>query len=893
MTLIDLHWGWITPGVGQANRRRQLDLYMDILDARRDAGDRFLFTQPGWLMDLDQAEAVKRITTTSPEKGKSDGPMRPDQLERFKEAVRRGQLVYVAYPYSGAVVEGMVGEAVLKAYRLSRAIAAGHFGTPPSACFVHDGPFQLDWNAPMIPQIVRLAGFTTLVGRTLGVVECPDGTRLPMLGQPLEGTRVLFTGTEAPHLPVHAAELRERFGDLACATADEVGSLLDDPALPALSSEAVRTKGWYGGAPLVMQQQAALRRADLAIGLLAFNGALRGEVGDVDDLWKRSLVLQDCHLQWLLADVGSHYLPLARELEAEVRHRLQNSEPGSQPPSLAFNPLPHARSGVVRSGETYLAFANVAPASTAPVVPAADSAVRATATSLENNRIRVELDSSGRILAVRDAEGTLRYAGAANQIRHWVNRPADGEFLLRTLLAWEEPFSGNIRLETEVEIPADGVYPIRLDVLRGLAVAVAVGDEDWVRATNGHWGGGLPSGNQDHGYSQNAAIRLRRGRNRIVLHAVADAGFKMRSAHLVVGDRCVEMQYWRGRKVLEWAPDPFRVDRVDVCEQGARATVTFIGVFATCSAKLAVSLDHDSERIDVRYVREYAHRVHEGLQTLPLPADVGSYLGSSCERPYVPAFTVEHRTAPRRTTYASDKPYGFSEARDSDRAWATGRFRELYEGMAPFLGTFVAIAESACGSLAMLTDGHGHFFRRRPLHEDVEALGLGLGATIIHPMTQNYRMEAGSYWEKIGRGPGGVDYDDAHERFDFVCPEGEVVCGWSLVFSPGPRIARTRCHEQLLESLFPLQPTAQAICGGFVVRGEDVVLAAMEAEKGGWLLRLVNLADAARPFVIVLPFPPSAVDSTGGLPVPGLRIEGCGMVGSLPPLAVREVRVGL
>ena len=70
------------------------------------------------------------------------------------------------------------------------------------------------------------------------------------------------------------------------------------------------------------KDQLALRRTDLALTILGFNQALRGVAADLNDLWKRSLVLQDCHLQWLLADVGAHYLPLARELEAETRERL-------------------------------------------------------------------------------------------------------------------------------------------------------------------------------------------------------------------------------------------------------------------------------------------------------------------------------------------------------------------------------------------------------------------------------------------------------------------------------------------------------------------------------------------------------------------------------------------
>ncbi len=887
MKLIDIHWGWITPGVGQANRRRQLDLYMDILEARQERGERFFFTQPGWLLDIGQAGAVRRITTTSPEPGKADGPMRPEQLERFRAAVRRGQLVYAAYPYSGAVVEGMVGEAVLKALRLSHELAADHFAMAPEGFFVHDGPFQLDWNATMVPQIGILAGFTHICGKNLAIIESPDGSRLPMLGQPANGTDLLYTGTEAPHLPVHMNELRERFGELACATAAEVEALLTDPTLPVVSSQAVRTKGWYGGAPLVMQQQAALHRADLALGVLAFNQVLRGDATDLDDYWKRSLVLQDCHLQWLLADVDAHYLPLARELETEVRQRLSLA-PASCTPSHAFNPLPHRHSGVIRSGDTYLACTDVAPASTVSVATVADDVVRATPSMLENNRIRVELSPMGEVLAVFDRAGAVLYRGQANQVRHWINRPAQGEFLLRAMNIWEQPFSGSIRLETEVDVPADGAYPLFLDVVRGLAVAVAANGDDWVRVTNAHWGGGLPSGNQEHGYSQTAYLQLRKGKNRIVLHAIADEGFKLRGAVLRLNGRFAELQYWHGCKVLEWALDPFVVEDVHVREQGARATIEFRGRFSTCTATLTVSLDQNNERVDSVLLRHYDDQVYEGMQTPPLPPEVGSYLGSYCERPYVPAFTVEHQTIPQRTAYSSDKPYGFTTAQDSDRSWNNGRFRDLYAGMAPFLGIFTGIAESPAGSLAMLTDGHGHFFRRRPRHEQVETLGLSLGSTIIHPMTQNYRMPKGSYWEKIGRGAGGVDYDDSHERFDFICPKGDIACSWSLLFCADAQFDRKHCHEQLLESLFPLQGTNAPVIRDFQLTGDGICLAAMERRESHVVLRLVNLGDKAENFELTLPWPVTALEVTSEMSIAHLQTSAQTVAGRLPPHALRE-----
>lgn len=891
MKLIDIHWGWITPGVGQANRARQLDLYLDLLEARVGKGERFYFSQPGWLLDVDASATVRHITATTPERGKSNGPMTSGQLDRFRAAVRRGQLVYLAYPYSGAVVEGMTGESVLRALRLTRAIASQAFETNVTGFFVHDGPFQLDWNAPMVPQIGRMAGFREIFGRSLAMIVSPDGTRFPMIGQPEEGAGLLCSGVEAPDATEHLAELEQRFGPMRCAGEVDVKRLVADAALSPVASQSIRTKGWYGGAPLVMQQQAALRRTDLAITLLGFNLAQRSEQADLTDLWKRSLVLQDCHLQWLLANVDTHYLPLARDLETEVRRCLPPPGEGDTVATLAFNPLAHRRSGVVRVGMDYAVCRDVAPASTA--MPEADAATRvhASPTSLVNDRIRVELGPSGEILSVRDKAGETLYSGRANQLRHWINQPAEGTFLLKQMGVWEERFSGCLRLETEVHVPEDGLYPFFLDITRGMVVAVACGEDDWVPATNLHWGGGLPSGNQEHGHSQAIDLDLHRGDNRLILYAVADEGFKMREAAVRLNGSITSLRYWTVNKAVEWVPDPFQIDAVAVHEQGARASVVFSGHFSTCRATMTLSLDHDSPRVDVSLKRTYADRVYEGMQTLPLPLDVGSYLGSYCERPYVPAFTVEHETPLRHTVYTSDKPYGFCEAYDSDQAWNTGRFRSFFGGMAPFLGIFTALAESTTGSLAMLTDGHGHFFRRRPNHAAAETLGLSLGSSVIHPMTQNYRASKGSYWEKITRSAKGVDYDDAHETSDFVAPEGDIVCAWSLLFSANASISRQECHHQLLERTFPLLPASRPTESGYQLIGEDVILTALERDDDTVTVRLVNLSPDPQHFVLSLPWPVQRAEVNTDMPIPNLMCRDCGMTGELPPLAVREIHL--
>ncbi|HEY3377214.1 MAG TPA: hypothetical protein VGL77_06920 [Armatimonadota bacterium] len=897
LVAVVIHWGWVTPGVADCNRRLQEGQYLEFLATDGCDKGTFNFTQPGWVLDSGMHTTVRAVTRDNVEPGKRGVPFSSETLDALRHAVRDDTLNYLAYPYAGAIVEGMMGESALQAYRLTRTVVRENLQSEPLGFFVHDGPTVLNWTCHMLPQIGWLAGYRYLFGTYSALVESPDGTALMMFGRPDAGASYLYNVVELMDAP-------QQVRDLCAEHREEQLSFVSADCLPALNATVARresslrllTKGWYGGTPLVMQMQAALRRTDQALSVLETLQTLMGVHVDLTDYWKRSLIMQDCHLQWLLHDLTPHYLPLALRLEQDVRGHiaalLRGEDNAAQ--QYAFNPLPFSRGGVVETADhRFVCVPNVASCATQSLAAARTDTVQASATTLANGLITLELGPQGQILSVTDMQGAVRYAGAANRLVHWHNVPASGMVSLTTGVAWTEgAFCGNLRLYTEVEVPEDGEYAFQLDVQRGMTIALACEGEDWVPATNRHWGGGLPSKNHDV-HSGCGKLYLRKGTNRLVLHAVADEGYHIQSARLQRAGQGWPLTHWQGELLTRWEEDPFRVDHVDTHAAGARATVAFHGTFSSCQAVLTLTLDAGSERVDVHLTRHYAERVHEGFQTLPLPLEIGSYLGSCCERPYVPAFAVEQSMPYAQTRYVSDKPYGYLEAYDDAESWRNGRFRPFYAGLTPFLGIDTALAESPNGTALLLTDGHNHFYRRRDDAQASECLGLSLGSSTIHPQTQSYRMPADSSWEKIGRHMI-TDYADAHERCDFVAPLGEISCGWSLYFSDQPSLPREFCHRQRLERLFPLMPASRALSLPCTVEGDGVVLAAVEyADAGGVLVRLVNLSASATPFVLTLPWPVAAVACSEAMPMSSLAVTADGVSGVLPPYALRELHLTL
>ncbi|MFW6061106.1 MAG: hypothetical protein ACODAQ_13075, partial [Phycisphaeraceae bacterium] len=872
--LVVFHWGWVTPGVLPGNRRLQLDGYLRFVE-NQPADTLFNTTQPGWLFDRELAPWVLEVTRAHPDPMRRTTPASEAQVERFAALVAAGKLVYVAYPYSGAVVEGMAGEAVLRSLRLTRRIAASALGAASEGFLVHDGPTFLDWNAPQVVQIGRLAGFGWVLGCGCARVRSADGSVLPVLGPHGSEEQGRWLVRETPHAPPFMDGVREALHgeEVAFASLNALARQLpeDAPARPA----TCRTKGWYGGTPDVLAAQAHLRRVDRKLPMLA---AMRHRTdlspAQIDDIWKASLILQDCHYQWLYHDAAAHLRRAAADLERRVDAHvagLAGDGDGDRQAAVVFNPLPFERAGVVERHGEYRLVDRVPAMAAAAVVACDQPDVHATTDELANDRLRVKLGAHGEIIEARNEVGHTIYRGSAGLVRHFVNVPCEETFALRTGEHWARRVSGNLVLECEVDVPAAGSYTFTLDTPVGLPILLVRGDGGWASACNLHWGGGLPSANRDPQHTGTGTITLPRGKQRLRLHALADCGFMLAEATLRQGENVVRPAHWQAKLTSRWEEEPFHIERRRVVGRGHRAWVEMEGRFSTCCAVLRVGLTQGSRRIDCSLSRTFDQPTREGFRTDPLPLEVASYLGAGCERPYAPPFTIETTLAAADARYTTDKPYGYDDAVAGAECWPTASSRAFFDGLTPLLGIDTAIAETPRGSVLMLTDGHGHFFRRE--EADAERLGLSLGASAIHPMTQGYRIPETSPWYALGRQNNGHDFADGVSDGDLALQRGRYDVSWSLLIDEAPMISRASAHRHRLDRLMPLQPAGAPVQAPLRLSGEDVVLEAFERDGDRALLRVVNLASEARVMHCAFERPIASASVSAAMDVSQLTVE--------------------
>jgi hypothetical protein len=149
-------------------------------------------------------------------------------------------------------------------------------------------------------------------------------------------------------------------------------------------------------------------------------------------------------------------------------------------------------------------------------------------------------------------------------------------------------------------------------------------------------------------------------------------------------------------------------------------------------------------------------------------------------------------------------------------------------------------------------------------------------------------MPVGSPWEQIGRHMI-TDYANAYEDCDFILPRGPLTCAWSYRFTSLPTLDRQTCHNARLERLLPLLLCADQREYRFALDGAGVVLAGLDADEHGLLVRLLNLHDTPQPFTLELPFTPVKVTVTSAMSIGDLTCGQQRVTGILPPQAIREL----
>ena len=120
-------------------------------------------------------------------------------------------------------------------------------------------------------------------------------------------------------------------------------------------------------------------------------------------------------------------------------------------------------------------------------------------------------------------------------------------------------------------------------------------------------------------------------------------------------------------------------------------------------------------RIDFETCFTFSKPTQLGIPTPPLPPEIGSYLGSNCERPYIPGLAVTF-PIPENPELLVDAPYAYQDPMRpvhpviSQRTWLaenTESINNFWWGLSPFTALHYTLVRGWGGLIA---DGSPHFF---------------------------------------------------------------------------------------------------------------------------------------------------------------------------------------
>jgi hypothetical protein len=253
--------------------------------------------------------------------------------------------------------------------------------------------------------------------------------------------------------------------------------------------------------------------------------------------------------------------------------------------------------------------------------------------------------------------------------------------------------------------------------------------------------------------------------------------------------------HWDVRWVYRLTAVAGQAVSAEVVEQGPVCQrLRFRGRLPQCTYETLATLQgaSDSARIEFETCFTFAEPTQLGIPTPPMPPEIGSYLGSNCERPYIPGLVVTF-PVPDETELIVDAPYALRDPLRpvhpvlSQRSWladATEPIRDFWWGLAPFTAVHYALVR---GWGALIADGIPHFFLWRGLPGSAETLlGLSFGASLIHPRTVTKRAPRTSEWFEFGRGPAYTDFQDGSDSYEFNHPQGCYVFRYSLALETDP-----------------------------------------------------------------------------------------------------------
>ena len=424
---------------------------------------------------------------------------------------------------------------------------------------------------------------------------------------------------------------------------------------------------------------------------------------------------------------------------------------------------------------------------------------------LENARIRATFAPNGELISLEDKRNNHTLRGG-NRLLNLIPKPIQEE---RDILA-DQPladqggdYAGCFSASAEVTLPEVATYTLQLDETRGCLMFVEVDvldyDDQPIAPTrrfpiiNLHWMGA------PHRYTSARNIplgELASGiRLRITLWFLSE-GQSIVGAGAVSSQRhSLAIKNWQIRWQYQLAAVTAEAVSAEIIAQGpVLQRIRFRGKLPQCSYETTASLSgsKNQHKIDFETRFIFNEPTQLGIPTPSMPPEIGSYLGSNNERPYIPGLAVTF-PSPADPEVLVDAPYTlrdpFKEVHPAviQHSWladATQPIQDFWWGLSPFVGLRFANIK---GHYSLIAGGTPHFFLWRGLTSpDETVLGLSFGASLIHPRTVTKRIDPDSEWFDIGRGPGYSDFLDGSDDYSFNHPDGRYVYHYSLSLENNP-----------------------------------------------------------------------------------------------------------
>lgn len=922
MDILFLQWGWITPGTGNMNRHEQSDKHFEFLaEAISPEREHFLITHCGWWIDKNASDFVRALTGRNPESNRSLVPCDGNTWMKLQRQIRSGRLEFVVYPYAACVAEGTTGEGLLRSLRISRELAEELTGKPPRSVLNHDFMYGLEWAAVQMPQIAEILGFQILFSMHDGLIRSPDGTTVKTLGRirlkaisggdepvgeipvfnPLELTNNLYFIHNWPQIRESSPHLKGM--ELHAITMDEYLGRIRSRRI--FDSRKMGSKSWYGGTidSLLLEQN--VRTVEIRLPAVEAVGVLNGNMTRksrnlLDDLWKACFILCDNHLLWQCHNYKPHYLPASHDLAISAEE-LESGLLGGTPDSVEskdviFNPTPWRRDLVVAADKHTFLAKNVPGWGTANVDCLKKSRPRINDTdplTFSNGMAKFRLNELGQVAEVKHGRKTELFNGLGKLMR--IHETPLGKRVVLKAGQKLESFEGALAISYEAGIPASCGAEVRFE-MRGLAGAAFLlqverldsdgncGESEWIPLQNLHWGGkGLPR----HGCDIDPlAIQVKNARRlRLRIWMLAEGTVCPGAATLAFdGSRKLTVQSWDAE--LFYANTyscPTTAEARILRNDPAMKTVRFNGELPDLKYQMDASLRAGSRHLEYDLRIFFPKPTTLGLSSPPFTTEDGSMLGAQCERPYVPGLAVLFPlSGPAR--YFSDQPFQIREMlQPSDLTWHTD-VRNWWVGMSPFIGINMAVANEDMRQVGLLTRGLKHFFRWN--REGAETLGLSLGASLIHQMTQGHSAPPESrLYQTIKR----TDHDPIYET-PFLQADGEYRFHYAVSVAGKGEKARHQLWKQAMEFALPPGlahlPTNRMPSKSIVTAPESLIATALEQDGSRIRMRVVNMSSKAVHGFVRLPFKIRTAKCREALN--HLKIAGSELEIGLPRWALRE-----